>query len=96
MAKGKKNANEQLLFQTPSLHLLVLQLLLFQEPLQILHVIVLEVLDEAARGLKTLLDGEAGGLVTARENDNTVLLRLAKTRRASASSRGSPSHSNRQ
>lgn len=68
MAKGKKkNTNEQLLFQTPSLHLLVLQLLLFEEPLQILHVIVLEVLDEAARGLKTLLDGEAGCLVTAGE-----------------------------
>lgn len=41
-------------------NLLVLQLLLLQQPLQILHVVMFEVFDKAAGRLKTFLDREAG------------------------------------
>ena len=53
---------------------MVLQLLFLEQPLQILHVVVFEVFDEAAGRLETLLDGEAGGFVpehTQHKSENT-------------------------
>jgi hypothetical protein len=42
---------------------LILDLLLFEQSLQIFHVVVFEVLDETAGGLETLLYGETCRLV---------------------------------
>lgn len=53
-------------------NLLVLQLLFLEQSLQILHVIVFEVFNEAARCLKTLLDGEASCFIPEHTTKDTT------------------------
>lgn len=57
-------------------NLLVLLLLLLQEPLQIIKVIVFEVFDDASGCLKTLLDGEAGRLIPEHKTKDKLTIGL--------------------